>query len=206
MKNKKGIENLEERKLTVQFPVFDRSWDTFVSVLKDVLSENHLGRAWDFDEHSGKFFSSWDEGAAMFGPAGSKMEGVKFRGSFTLHVSLDPKLPLAEEIARLSTLRENFLSLCGGSVGRFERELEAPPAPAVTSLAPTDSSAGIWREQRPARVRLGFYACRVLRLAPPTKPGATMPASAVIAAGHGETEAEAIKRADRIVRVLREEG
>ncbi len=125
MRDQKNVAKLDAQKLTVEAPKANFPWANFVASLKNVLHENGLGRDWDWDEYSQQFTSSWHEGAALFGPEGSKMAGVKFRGSFTIHVQLDPALPLSEEIARLMKQRDAFIALTSGSVGRFEREQHA---------------------------------------------------------------------------------
>jgi hypothetical protein len=105
MRLQKDIAKLDEMKLGVTFPRADygpNSFTRFKNNIREILAENGLGSDWNYDEDSGHFCSSTEEQITVDG----------FRGSMKIHLTLDPQMPLREEIARLIEQKTSFRTMC----------------------------------------------------------------------------------------------
>lgn len=87
----------------VPFPLPDpHRWTRFDAALRSVLVSNDLGNAWDFDPDEQCYFATFTEAAAIGG----------FRCNAVVHMRLDPKKPLAEEIPRVQAAVTAFKNAC----------------------------------------------------------------------------------------------
>lgn len=106
MKLKKDIDELNARTATITFPRPDPAWERYDADVRAVVAAN-LNGVENFD---------WDPYEARWTFEVCHMTDVGgFRGAFTARFILDPKLPLADEIARLTKALDSLRLACAKS-------------------------------------------------------------------------------------------
>lgn len=125
MRLKKQIDDLTAKAATdVPFPAKpdyrDRRWSDFRAGLLELLRMNGLANdmdssdGWDFNEDSQVFSTTWKRGWSLrdrWAYSGDRPEIPRLEHYVTLrlHVELDPRKPIAEEIERLQTEYAEFV-------------------------------------------------------------------------------------------------
>lgn len=121
MKKNKTIEKLSEDWAFVAKPVPESiPWTNWRQTLRDVLEENDLGRGWeestdyDFRPVGSDAPRTW---RTTFDKTFTEIAVVGgFKGSFSIHVEIDPSKGVANEIERVQGLLGEFRGACARSV------------------------------------------------------------------------------------------